>query len=109
MIALSPGFPYLDEFDRGRALTGERGTIAAKGQTALQDRELTDKQYYHTARFQQPGILRIDQRPTAGSHDVPVRSRNLAHNLALKGPEVLPTVLCHNASDATPSEFFEAC
>ena len=36
MIALPPCFPYLGEFDRGRALTGERRAIAAKGQTALQ-------------------------------------------------------------------------
>jgi hypothetical protein len=90
-------------------LTGERRAIAAKGQTALQDRELADKQYHHTVHFQQPGILRIDQRPTAGSHYVSVRNSDLGHHLALKGPEVLPTVLCHNGSDATPGEFFDAC
>src|SRR4029453_6726021 len=109
MIALPPCFPYLRELDRGRALTGERRAIAAKGQTALQDRELADKQYHHTTHFQQPGILRINQCPTAGSHHVPVRSSDLGHHLALKGPEVLPTALCHNSSDATPGELFDAC
>jgi hypothetical protein len=40
---------------------------------------------------------------------VPVRSSDLGHHLALKDPEVLPTVLCHNGSDATPGEIFDAC
>jgi hypothetical protein len=38
-----------------------------------------------------------------------VRSSNLGHYLTLKCPEVLPTVLGHNGSNATPGEFFDAC
>ena len=109
MIALPPCFPYLGKFDGSRVLTGERRSIAAKGKTALQNRQITDQQYHHTTRFQQPGILLINQRPPAGSHYVPVRSSDLEHHLALKGPEVLPTVLCHNSSNTTPGEIFDAC
>ena len=60
-------------------------------------------------RFQEPGILLVDQCPPTCGNDVSVQSCNQGHHLAFKSPEVLPAVLCYNRSNAATGECFNAC